>query len=180
MKLANSWRVIMQKKIQNGFAAVETVLILVIIGIVAFVAWYAFNTKSNTDNAYNNAAGNAQSVPPPAKKSTATNQTSSQVVVTKTDSKGTKYLADGNDKTLYIYNADTSGVSNCTGSCLSTWPIYKATSTTNLPNGVSIITRSDGGTQYAYKGMPLYYYVGDASAGQVTGDGVNNFSVAKP
>jgi predicted lipoprotein with Yx(FWY)xxD motif len=172
----------MNKKLQHGFAALETVLVLVIVGLVAFVVWYAFHTKSNTDTTYGNAANTQTEVSKENSNKTNTNtqSTASQVVVTKTDSKGSQYLADGNDKTLYTYGADTSGVSNCTGACLAAWPIYKATSATSLPANVSIITRSDGGTQYAYKGMPLYYYTGDIAAGQTTGDGVNNFSLAKP
>jgi predicted lipoprotein with Yx(FWY)xxD motif len=44
-----------------------------------------------------------------------------------------------------------------------------------------VINRSaDEIKQYAYKGLPLYYYTGDTSAGMVTGDGINNFHLAKP
>jgi hypothetical protein len=35
--------------------------------------------------------------------------------------------------------------------------------------------RSDGATQVTYKGHPLYYYITDSSAGQVTGQGSNSF-----
>ena len=48
-----------------------------------------------------------------------------------------------------------------------------------LPANVTVITRSDGGKQYAYKGMPLYTFTSDGN-GQVTGDGVENFHIAKP
>ena len=41
------------------------------------------------------------------------------------------------------------------------------------------MTRADGATQVTYGGLPLYYWQGDAKAGDVTGDGVNGFSVAK-
>jgi predicted lipoprotein with Yx(FWY)xxD motif len=170
----------MLKKSQKGIAAVETVLILVIVGLVAFVAWYAFHTKSNTDSTLDNAAS-SQIAPPQSKNNTkkTSASTASQIVTTKTDSKLGQYLADGNDKALYTYGADTNGVSNCTGSCLATWPVYEAATTTNLPANVTAITRSDNTKQYAYKGMPLYYFTGD-TAGKVTGDGVNNFHVAKP
>ena len=40
------------------------------------------------------------------------------------------------------------------------------------------ISRDDGSTQVTYNGMPLYYWKGDTAAGQITGDGVNGFSVA--
>jgi predicted lipoprotein with Yx(FWY)xxD motif len=103
------------------------------------------------------------------------------VLTTKTDSKLGQYLADPSGKALYTYGADTSGVSNCTGSCLATWPAYQDTgSTANLPAGVSTFKRSDNGqTQYTYNGKPLYTFTSDGS-GTVTGNGVDNFSVAKP
>jgi prepilin-type N-terminal cleavage/methylation domain-containing protein len=167
------------RKNQRGYSAIETILVLVIVGLIAFIAWYVFHTKSDTDTTLDTAA--SQNIAPQQKSKSSTPATSAaEIVQTKTDSKLGQYLADSTGKALYTYGADTAGVSNCTGSCLATWPIYKATSTTNLPANVTIITRSDGGTQYAYKSMPLYYYTGDTVAGMVTGDDVNNFSAAKP
>lgn len=103
------------------------------------------------------------------------------VLITKTDSSIGQYLADPNGKALYTYNSDTKGVSNCTGSCLAAWPAYvDKGSATDLPSGVGTITRKDNGQiQYTYNGLPLYYFVSDRP-GQVTGNGVQNFSVAKP
>jgi predicted lipoprotein with Yx(FWY)xxD motif len=167
------------RKSLRGFAPVETILVLVIVGLVAFVIWYVFTSKSNTDTTYGNSATTNQYIPPRQTAKTNTS-TASQIVTTKTSSSLGQYLADGNGKTLYTYGADTAGKSNCTGSCLTDWPVYKATTTTNLPANVTIITRSDGSKQYAYKGLPLYYFSGDTSAGMVTGDGVNGFHLAKP
>jgi len=48
-----------------------------------------------------------------------------------------------------------------------------------LPANVGVITRTDGSKQYTYKNLPLYYFTGDQT-GQVTGDNVENFHVAKP
>ncbi|HSX47384.1 MAG TPA: hypothetical protein VLF63_01275 [Patescibacteria group bacterium] len=117
-------------------------------------------------------------------KPTLTNSSSSvnnSVIVTKSSSNFGNYLADPSGKTLYIYNGDNSGVSNCSGSCLSNWPPYVASSGVgNLPSGVSTIKRNDSGQlQYSYNGMPLYYFKND-STGQVSGNGVDNFSLAKP
>jgi predicted lipoprotein with Yx(FWY)xxD motif len=170
------------KKLQAGFAATEAILILVIVGLVAFVAWYAFHTKNSTDNTYNNAANTQLNPPQKSTKTSANTKTSAtaSIIQTKTSSSLGQYLADGSGKTLYTYGKDTSGVSNCTGSCLADWPVYTAASSTNLPANVTVITRSDNTKQYAYKGLPLYYFSGDTSAGMVTGDGVNDFHVAKP
>jgi predicted lipoprotein with Yx(FWY)xxD motif len=103
------------------------------------------------------------------------------VLKTKTNLTLGEYLTNPGNKALYTYGGDTAGVSNCTGSCLATWPAYQDTgSTTNLPKGVSTIKRTDNGQiQYTYNGMPLYFFIGD-SVGQVTGNGVSNFHVATP
>src|SRR5665213_620810 len=103
------------------------------------------------------------------------------VFTTKNNSSVGQYLVAANGMALYTYSGDSSGVSNVTGSLLANWPAYQDTgSTTNLPSGVSTIKRTDNGqTQYTYNGMPLYFFTAD-SAGQVTGNGVSNFSVAKP
>ncbi len=171
----------MKKRLQSGIALLETVLLIVIVGLVAFVVWYAFHTKNSTDNTLNGAANTQQSVPPKKSASSNSTSTTTQVVTTKTDSKGIQYLADSSGKTLYTYGADSANTSNCTGSCLSVWPAYKATaSSASLPTNVGTITRSDGSLQYTYKQMPLYYYSGDTAAGQINGNGVGNFSVAKP
>lgn len=172
----------MSRKNQRGFAAIEGILIAIIVVLVAFVAWYAFHVKNSTDNTLNK-AGNQQISPPQksTKKSTAATPATAEVVTTKTDSKLGNYLADLNGKTLYIYNQDSANTSNCSGSCLAVWPAYKATSSSaSLPTNVGTITRSDGTVQYTYKKLPLYYYTGDTTAEPVSGDGVNGFSVAKP
>jgi predicted lipoprotein with Yx(FWY)xxD motif len=103
------------------------------------------------------------------------------VLVTKTNSSLGSYLAEPNGDALYTYNGDSSGMSNVTGSLLASWPAYRDKgSTTGLPSGVGTIKRTDNGEiQYTYNGMPLYTFVADSS-GQVTGNGVSNFSVAKP
>lgn len=101
------------------------------------------------------------------------------IIQTKTSTTVGQYLADGNGNPLYTYSGDSAGVSNCSGTCLYSWPIYEATTTTSLPANITIISRSDGSKQYAYKGMPLYGFSGDAG-GDVHGDGISGFSVAKP
>lgn len=85
-----------------------------------------------------------------------------------------KYLTDPAGMSLYVFDRDTTGVSNCTGACLVAWPAYTsgATAQGTLPTNVSLITRPDGSKQFAWMGKPLYYYANDAKPGDVTGDGV--------
>lgn len=114
-------------------------------------------------------------------KSASTITINNSIVTTKTDSSLGNYFADLNGKALYIYNGDAIGVSNCTGSCLETWPAYiDKGATTGLPASFGTITRQDNGViQYTYNGMPLYYFTSDTN-GQVTGNGVSNFQIAQP
>jgi len=45
----------------------------------------------------------------------------------------------------------------------------------------SIVTRDDGGKQWAFKGKPVYYWSKDGKPGDRTGDGFNNvWRLAKP
>jgi predicted lipoprotein with Yx(FWY)xxD motif len=94
--------------------------------------------------------------------------------------KGT-YLADSTGMTLYIYSKDTPGVSNCVSTCLVNWPPYTPGATTQktLPANISVITRADGSKQFTWKNMPLYYFKSDTIAGQITGDGVGGFTLAR-
>lgn len=143
---------------------------IIVIAVLAGAGYAAFH-KSSKPAATTASKSSSQSTP----------AVNNAVLITKTDASLGQYLAAPSGKALYTYSSDTSGVSNCTGSCLSAWPAYvDSGSTTGLPSGVSTITRTDNGqVQYTYMGKPLYYFASD-SAGQVTGNGVDNFQVAKP
>lgn len=85
-----------------------------------------------------------------------------------------KVVVDGNGRTVYVFDKDTSGKSNCEGGCLSMWPAVAAGDGTPQLNGidaslVSTITRSDGGKQLAIGGLPLYLFANDAKAGDAKG-----------
>ena len=40
---------------------------------------------------------------------------------------------------------------------------------------IATVTQAGGAAQVTYKGHPLYYYVGDRSPGQTSGQGLNQF-----
>ena len=76
--------------------------------------------------------------------------------------------------TLYTFDKDTDGKSVCNGPCATNWPPLMAMDS-DKPNGdYTIITRDDGKKQWAMKGKPLYYWIKDVKAGDMTGDGVNS------
>jgi predicted lipoprotein with Yx(FWY)xxD motif len=92
-------------------------------------------------------------------------------------------LTGPNGMTLYTHAGDTATSSTCTGSCATAWPPLTATGQATLGPGVAgqlgSVTRDDGTTQVTYNGLPVYYWQADTKAGDVTGDGVEGFSVAK-
>jgi predicted lipoprotein with Yx(FWY)xxD motif len=96
------------------------------------------------------------------------------------------YLSGYNGMTVYTYNKDSGGVSNCSGVCANAWPPYTVPSVAsinvpaNITGKVGTIIRADGTLQVTYNGMPLYFWQGDTNPGDTTGQGVNGFSVAKP
>ena len=155
----------------------SSILVGLVVVVVLAVGAYLIFHKSSTTPAYssNSSANNGSANKPAA---TAVNNA---VLKTRTSSPIGQYLTDPAGKALYTYGGDTSGVSNCTGSCLASWPAYGPKgSVSGLPSGVSTITRSDNHqSQYTYNGLPLYYFVADSGT-KVTGNGVQNFTVAKP
>ncbi|HYK08993.1 MAG TPA: hypothetical protein VEW42_05835 [Candidatus Eisenbacteria bacterium] len=98
----------------------------------------------------------------------------SNIYVTKTDSEKGAYMADFAGMTLYTFDKDTQGVSNCYNACATAWPPYisGAEAQGSLPENITLVTRTDGSKQFAWRGMPLYYYAKDTKVGDITGDGV--------
>ncbi|MGE6740797.1 COG4315 family predicted lipoprotein [Allorhizobium pseudoryzae] len=92
-----------------------------------------------------------------------------------------KVLAGDNGMTLYTFRKDMKGVSNCEDKCAANWPPLMAAAGAKDEGGYSVITRKDGSKQWAKDGMPLYFWIKDTKAGDVTGDGVNGvWDLAKP
>jgi predicted lipoprotein with Yx(FWY)xxD motif len=85
-------------------------------------------------------------------------------------------LSDSNGMTLYIFDRDTEGVSNCSGGCLSNWPPllaeYGVVAVGDIAATVGTIDRGDGTMQVTINGFPAYYWKGDAAEGDTTGNGV--------
>lgn len=92
-----------------------------------------------------------------------------------------KTLVDDKGMTLYIFDRDAPGKSNCTAQCATNWPPLTAASDTGATGDWSVVAREDGTKQWAYKGKPLYRWKDDKKAGDTTGDGFNNvWHVAQP
>ena len=90
------------------------------------------------------------------------------------------FLADGQGRTLYLFEADKSTTSTCTGACAATWPPVTASAMPMAGGGVSqsllgTTKRADGTEQVIYNGHPLYYFAADTGSGMVKGQGSKEF-----
>jgi len=85
-------------------------------------------------------------------------------------------LVDARGMTLYTFDKDVagSGKSVCNGPCATLWPPAMAAAGAKPQGDLSVITRDDGTTQWAYKGKPIYTYAADKQAGDRTGDNFKN------
>src|SRR4029453_16431974 len=88
-------------------------------------------------------------------------------------------LVDGQGRTLYLFEADTAGRSNCHGACASAWPPYLSNGDPQAGAGVAggqlATIPGAGGAQVTYHGHPLYHYAGDTQPGDTTGQGLDQF-----
>jgi len=92
---------------------------------------------------------------------------------TATTSKGLT-LTDAKGMSLYTFDKDSDGKSACNGPCAANWPALKADAVDTADDNYTVIARDDGSRQWAYKGKPLYTFVKDQKAGDVSGDGFLN------
>ena len=84
---------------------------------------------------------------------------------------GTKIYTDANGMTLYSYDKDEAGKSNCYDKCATNWPPLKADADAKAEGEWTVVDRTDGTKMWAYEGKPLYTFIGDKKAGEMTGDG---------
>jgi predicted lipoprotein with Yx(FWY)xxD motif len=89
-------------------------------------------------------------------------------------------LADGKDRTLYLFLKDSGTTSECNDACAAAWPPLAVSGTPTAGTGaeaslVGTTTRSDGTSQVTYNGHPVYRYSGDQKAGDTAGEGLDAF-----
>jgi predicted lipoprotein with Yx(FWY)xxD motif len=89
-------------------------------------------------------------------------------------------LVDAHGHTLYLFEKDRNGKSNCYGACAGLWP--PVTSATRAIAGddadaaqLGSADRSHGTPIVTYGGHPLYTYAGDTRPGDVSGQGLDQF-----
>ena len=92
-----------------------------------------------------------------------------------------KIYTDSKGMTLYTFDKDEAGKSNCNDKCAATWPPFKAAAGAMAEDEWTIVKRTDGTAMWAYDGKPVYTYGKDQKAGDATGDGFGGlWHAAKP
>jgi predicted lipoprotein with Yx(FWY)xxD motif len=93
--------------------------------------------------------------------------------VMSSDIGGKEVLTDAKGMTLYIWDKDAQGVSNCYDKCAVNWPPLLVPADTAVSGDFTLVDRTDSDQKIvAYKGWPLYLWVKDKVPGDMTGDGV--------
>ena len=83
---------------------------------------------------------------------------------------GGQVLVDANDLTLYTSSDDpVNGPPVCVGVCTDTWAPHLAPEIANTVGEFTVKRRDDGVNQWAFKGKPLYTFVGDHGPGKAQG-----------
>jgi type II secretory pathway pseudopilin PulG len=162
---------------QSGFAVLEIILILVIVGIVGFTGRYVWHSQKNANKTYDNASKSSQSITAPSKKSssdtssttqntsTAPAQTQGYLAITEW---GIKLVFADADKVTYSISSDNFG---------SAVPLRLRDSVTTIESckglGVGVVrttnvndTLNGGGG----KKIGNYYYRIGGGPGACTGD----------
>src|ERR1700677_4858788 len=146
-----------------------------LIGVSVLVAACGSSASTTTAAAGAAAGGSTAtstaSAAPAAVKGTAVSTTSG--------SQGT-FLTGAGGRALYLWEADSGGMSSCSGACAKAWPPLTTkgkpvASGSVKASQLGTIKRSDGTEQVTYDGHPLYYFEGDPKSGTTTGQGSDAF-----
>jgi predicted lipoprotein with Yx(FWY)xxD motif len=121
-------------------------------------------------------ASPTSSAPPAGQSAAATVRTVSATVGGKTET----ILVNGRGRPLYYYRPDTATRSLVTGGLAQLWPplTSPAPAAAGLSGKLTVLSDAHG-DQVTYNGHPLYTFADD-HAGQVTGQGVQDFFIATP
>jgi len=89
-------------------------------------------------------------------------------------------LVDGRGHTLYLFTKERTPKVRCYGDCARAWPPLITKGKPHAGKGadarlVGTTKRRNGKRQVTYNGHPVYYYVADRKAGQITCQNVAEF-----
>ena len=161
-----SWRI-------GGVAAVIAVALTV-------AACGSSNTTSSSASSSTAAAAASSTTSAATSAASASPVSAKALAIGLTKGSAGTYLTGASGRALYLWVADSNGMSSCSGACAKAWPPLLTKGTPIAAHGVTAgglgtITRSDGTKQVTYDGHPLYYFAGDPHAGSTNGQGSDAF-----
>jgi predicted lipoprotein with Yx(FWY)xxD motif len=88
-------------------------------------------------------------------------------------------LVDADGNTLYMFDVDEQGPSQCYDDCEANWPPLLTEAEPEAAAGadaglLGTVERDDGTSQVTYDDWPLYHFIGDQAPGDVAGQAVND------
>jgi predicted lipoprotein with Yx(FWY)xxD motif len=108
-----------------------------------------------------------------------TPMTTTAAPATLADSASGKVWVNALGMTLYTFGKDTvAGKSMCNDKCATEWPPLLVVANAVASGDWTIVTRDDGTKMWAFKGHPLYTFLDDKKAGDITGDNKDGFKIA--
>lgn len=97
------------------------------------------------------------------------------------DSDQGEILTNEAGMSLYVFDKDEAGISNCNDKCADSWLPLTANKDDKTEGDYGIITRDDDSLQWSYKEQPLYLWKDDKAPGDTMGDGkFDVWYLAKP
>jgi predicted lipoprotein with Yx(FWY)xxD motif len=168
------------------------VIVVVIVAVGGYFWWSSMSSSPSPAAMTQTSTSSTSPTSPtsPTTGSTPPQPTSASILVLNNSGGGVfgAYLTASNGMTLYQYTKDATNVSNCTGACATAWPPYTVsasaattlTADPGIAGKIGTIKRADGSLQVTYRGLPLYFYAGDAKPGDTNGEAVNGFTQVAP
>jgi predicted lipoprotein with Yx(FWY)xxD motif len=94
-----------------------------------------------------------------------------------------QHLTAQDNRSIYMFSGDRENESTCYEACAVAWPPVVTEGEPVAGKGVDAdklgtTERKDGSTQVTYSGSPLYYFIQDDAAGDVSGQGSTGFGGA--
>src|SRR5512134_2539635 len=94
-----------------------------------------------------------------------------------------QHLTAQEHRSVYMFSGDRENESTCYEACAVAWPPVVTDGDPIAGEGVNAdklgtTERKDGSRQVPYSGSPLYYFIQDEAAGDVSGQGSSGFGGA--
>ncbi len=86
-----------------------------------------------------------------------------------------RVIVDAQGRTVYLLTADSMNHATCDASCQHYWPPVPSGHGSGVTATIASTALPGGGTTGTVAGLPVYTYSGDHQAGDVNGEGVDEF-----